>query len=71
MARNSFYVQWHLLDRCNLRCRHCYQDNFSANSELAWPDLELVLSHLLFTMKEWRTSLEVALTGGEPFLKKN
>ena len=21
----SFFVQWHLTERCNLRCRHCYQ----------------------------------------------
>lgn len=70
MAKKNFYVQWHLLDRCNLRCRHCYQDGFSAQSELTWPDLQLVLNNLLFTMKKWRTNLEVALTGGEPFLKK-
>ncbi len=70
MSRKSFYVQWHILDRCNLRCRHCYQDSFSSESELSWSELQLVLNNLLATMRTWRASLEVALTGGEPFLKK-
>jgi MoaA/NifB/PqqE/SkfB family radical SAM enzyme len=21
----EFFIQWHLTERCNLRCRHCYQ----------------------------------------------
>src|SRR5512134_304542 len=21
----GFFIQWHLTERCNLRCRHCYQ----------------------------------------------
>src|SRR5512137_2369483 len=21
----DFFIQWHLTERCNLRCRHCYQ----------------------------------------------
>jgi len=23
----DFLIQWHLTERCNLRCKHCYQDN--------------------------------------------
>jgi len=22
----EFIIQWHLTERCNLRCRHCYQE---------------------------------------------
>ncbi|MCX7973195.1 MAG: radical SAM protein [Candidatus Aminicenantes bacterium] len=68
--RRSFYVQWHLLDRCNLRCRHCYQDNFSSEPELSWPELKFLADNLISTMRIWQAKLEVALTGGEPFLKK-
>ena len=25
-----FTLQWHITHRCNLRCRHCYQDDYSA-----------------------------------------
>ena len=70
MARKTFYVQWHLLDRCNLRCRHCYQDHFSSRSELRWPELQILMENLVEATKKWNQSLEIALTGGEPFLKK-
>ena len=66
----SFYVQWHILDRCNLRCLHCYQDRFSRQRELAWPELRGVADNLLQGMAGWGTTLDAALTGGEPFLKK-
>lgn len=65
----SFYVQWHILDRCNLRCRHCYQYNFSSKDELGWPKLQTIANNLLHTMAVWKTRLDVALTGGEPFLE--
>ncbi len=65
-----FYVQWHLLDRCNLRCRHCYQDSFAREKELSLSELRTIAENLLTTMKKWGARLEVALTGGEPFLKK-
>ncbi|MCP4214980.1 MAG: radical SAM protein [bacterium] len=64
----SFYVQWHILDRCNLRCRHCYQSDFSDSREPAWPGLRFFLQKLLDTMEALETTLDVAVTGGEPFL---
>ncbi|MDH7511416.1 MAG: radical SAM protein [Clostridiales bacterium] len=66
----KFYVQWHLLDRCQLRCQHCYQEDFSAKGELSWDELLIVAQNLLATMEKWAAKLEVALTGGEPFLQK-
>lgn len=65
----SFYVQWHILDRCNLRCRHCYQDEFTLAREPRWTQLREVADHLLETMSAWDTRLDAAITGGEPFLK--
>ena len=35
----EFYFQWHLTERCNRACRHCYQDGSRAP--------ELVLNDLL------------------------
>ncbi|MGQ9578721.1 MAG: radical SAM protein [Candidatus Aminicenantales bacterium] len=66
----KFYLQWHLLDRCNLRCQHCYQDNFTAEGELSSAEIQAITQNILGTMKKWGAKLEVALTGGEPFLKK-
>ena len=65
-----FYVQWHLLNRCILRCQHCYQENFSKKGELTLSEIKKVTANLLDGMKKWGTKLDVALTGGEPFLKK-
>ena len=25
------YLQWHILHPCNLHCKHCYQDDYSAD----------------------------------------
>jgi len=66
---NGFYIQWHILDRCNLRCVHCYQEHFSRERELDWEGLKQTADNLLDTMKIWNTKLDAALTGGEPFLK--
>ncbi|HLP58414.1 MAG TPA: radical SAM protein, partial [Candidatus Deferrimicrobium sp.] len=69
MNSDSFYVQWHILDRCNLRCLHCYQDHFSREHEPGWSQLQKAADNVLNTMAAWGTKLDVALTGGEPFLK--
>ncbi|MGE5341935.1 MAG: radical SAM protein [Candidatus Omnitrophota bacterium] len=66
---DSFYIQWHILDRCNLRCRHCYQSEFSKEREPGWPELKRAADNVLGAMAAWRVKLDVALTGGEPFLK--
>lgn len=34
----EFYFQWHLTERCNRACRHCYQDG-SPTSKLGLNDL--------------------------------
>jgi radical SAM protein with 4Fe4S-binding SPASM domain len=62
----TFGFQWHVTDRCNLRCSHCYQDDFSASSELDVRDLRVLTGRLL-TGLEGR-SVSVNITGGEPLL---
>ena len=69
MMKEQFYVQWHVTNRCNLRCRHCYQDDFSQASELDWPELSKVAHHLLESVKGWGKTACIHLTGGEPLLK--
>ncbi len=38
-------LQWHITERCNLRCAHCYQNDYSGE-ELRFQDLFKVV-HLL------------------------
>jgi len=67
---NEFHIQWHITDRCNLRCLHCYQDQFSREPELDWERLKLICDNLFATMEKWNARLTIALTGGEPLLKE-
>ncbi len=66
---NPFYIQWHITNVCNLRCKHCYQDDFSKRNDLDWSGLKKVSDNVLFTLKEWDQTACLHLTGGEPLLK--
>ena len=67
--KNLFYIQWHITNLCNLRCKHCYQDDFSKRNDLDWSELKKVSDNVLFTLKEWGKTACIHLTGGEPLLK--
>ena len=67
--KNLFYIQWHITNLCNLRCKHCYQDDFSKRNDLDWSELKKVSDNVLFTLKEWNKTACIHLTGGEPLLK--
>ena len=62
--QRPFTLQWHITHRCNLRCAHCYQTDYSA---FASPDA------LFNAAEDYAALLEttgrrgfVNLTGGEP-----
>jgi radical SAM protein with 4Fe4S-binding SPASM domain len=67
--KDPFHFQWHITNLCDLRCKHCYQDDFSKKSDLDWAGLEKVCDNLLDTLREWGRTACVHLTGGEPLLK--
>jgi len=70
-------LQWHITERCNLRCSHCYQDILPA----ADPSLE----QLLIILEQFKSFIvhcresrvdrafraHVTVTGGEPFLRED
>ncbi|MCX7918758.1 MAG: radical SAM protein [bacterium] len=66
----EFHIQWHITDRCNLRCLHCYQEQFTRDTELHWQQLQHICDNLFATMEQWNAQLTIALTGGEPLLKE-
>lgn len=60
-------MQWHLTDRCNLRCAHCYQRDYRdrGGGIDAWlPTLEQFRAYLAAPP---RIAGHITLTGGEPF----
>ncbi len=68
----DFFVQWHLTERCNLRCRHCYQG--AAVPEMSRGEIRRGIDNIRDAFKSWETEHDVALspafhfTGGEPLL---
>ncbi|MDD3726467.1 MAG: radical SAM protein [Candidatus Ratteibacteria bacterium] len=67
---NTFHIQWHITDRCNLRCLHCYQDDFSSKSELSLSFLKRVFSNIVGFAENRQQKLVIDITGGEPLLYK-
>ena len=67
---DEFYFQWHITDRCNLRCVHCYQDRYDIRSDSSLAQLEKIADQIIITLGKWHRKGRIALTGGEPFLKK-
>ena len=79
MATNKpfdFFIQWHLTERCNLRCRHCYQGERSTD-EMPLREIRNVIIEVSDTVKDWSESYNVSfspsmnITGGEPFLRND
>ena len=67
--KDTFHLQWHITNLCNLRCQHCYQDDFSKQNELDWRGLKRVSDNILTTIEEWDQTACIHLAGGEPLLK--
>ncbi len=62
----TFGYQWHLTDRCNRRCLHCYQDNFERGEELDAEELKEAANRIFQALAD--RQVDVNLTGGEPLL---
>jgi len=71
----SFFIQWHLTERCNLRCRHCYQGRGNVQ-EMTAGEVKREIDGATRMFKAWEeehgiaVSPSIHLTGGEPFLYK-
>lgn len=67
-------LQWHITERCNLRCKHCYHTKYDG-SELSFEELVKVLNQYKDLLKYWRNYKKVGahinITGGEPFTRED
>ena len=68
--KNTFHIQWHITDLCNLRCRHCYQDVFNSRNDLPFSDMEKIFLNIEDFVGIHGKRLVLDITGGEPFLHK-
>lgn len=67
----EFYFQWHITEKCNLRCRHCYHDKYSSENELSLDELIIVADKIEDTLRRWNKKGTLSITGGEPFVVQN
>jgi radical SAM protein with 4Fe4S-binding SPASM domain len=67
----EFYFQWHITERCNLRCKHCYHENYDSKGELCSEELLQVLDLLDKAAAKWGKLASLSITGGEPLLRLN
>lgn len=66
---NEFYFQWHITERCNRRCAHCYQASFRSDAELDQIGLLRALEAIHAALRGWGLRGSLSLTGGEPLLR--
>ena len=70
-------LQWHVTERCNRRCTHCYQDAPSAE-ELKFNDLLKILEQFTDLLDQFNAETklppvkgQINITGGEPFIRED
>ncbi|MHA2336971.1 MAG: radical SAM protein [Candidatus Hodarchaeales archaeon] len=73
---SNLLFQWHITERCNLRCSHCYQETYQ-KKELSFDQLTEIFNQFLEIIEFWREMTgkkiksHITLTGGEPFIRKD
>ncbi len=65
----EFYFQWHITERCNLRCSHCYHENYSGINELSIAELLMTADKMAEALVKWGKKGSFSITGGEPFIR--
>ncbi len=75
MNVHELLLQWHVTERCNFRCAHCYQEGY-AGEELPLDGLLSLLEQFSDLLARRRRDLpglpyrgRLTLTGGEPFVR--
>ena len=67
-VENEFYFQWHITEKCNLRCKHCYHATYTSANELSLSELISIADKIDSTLKKWDIDGTLSITGGEPFM---
>lgn len=67
---DEFYFQWHITEKCNLRCSHCYHESYESADELTSAELEEALRAMEKALRAWGRIGSFSLTGGEPFMRR-
>lgn len=74
MTKNYFAMQWHITDRCDQRCKHCYifaGEDKSYSPEFDLSTLKEIFFDFLATCKKMDKRPSISVTGGDPLLHKD
>lgn len=66
------FLQWHITERCNWHCRHCYQEEKSIRDELNSKQMFNVFKQYISLLKLWNMEqASISFTGGEPLIRND
>jgi len=69
-----FAFQWHILDDCDQRCKHCYifsEDNNKELVTMSYDEMECILDNCLEMCEKTNRTPYFSITGGDPILHPN
>lgn len=71
-STESFFVQWHITNLCQQRCKHCYMvKDDSGNGELSLKDLLSTFNNIHTTINKIGQKLSISFSGGDPLLRED
>ena len=75
MKKVPFALQWHITDKCDQRCKHCYiyegKDKECLYQDLKLETLEQILDDFLQSCEKLNRIPAIYITGGDPLLYSN
>ena len=69
-----FAFQWHILDDCDQRCKHCYifsEENDKELITMSWLEMEMVFDNCIDMCEKTGRAPYFSITGGDPILHPN
>ena len=64
-----FILQWHITNKCDLNCKHCYDR--TKRDEISYNDTINVMKDLYIFCFKYSVFPQITFTGGNPFLHKD
>lgn len=72
MRKIPFALQWHITDKCNQRCKHCYiyegKEKTCISRDLSLKSLENILENFIESCDKLNRKPAIYITGGDPLL---